>query len=104
MSEEMKMENIDLENLEGVAGGNDGLPSGNWAYGTVHGVVAYDSTACLTLRDAPGGNVMYTSAGKAMGWQNDDSIPVLPSSRNGDWIKAKYGTVVGWTNANYVWY
>ena len=98
------MNNINDDMLNGVTGGNDGLPSGSWVYGTVHGVVHYDSSSCLTLRNAPGGDVMYTDSGRPMGWQNGESAMVKPSSRNGDWIQAQWNGVLGWTNANYVWY
>ena len=81
------MKNINDEKLlNNVTGGNDGLPSGSWVYGTVHGVVHYDSSSCLTLRNAPGGDVMYTDSGRPMGWQNGESAMVKPSSRNDDWI------------------
>ena len=92
------------ENLEEVVGGNDGMPSGSWVYGTVHDVVHYDSSSCLTLRNAPDGDVMYTYSGKPMGWQNGESALVQPSSRTGKWIKANWNGNIGWTNANYVWY
>ena len=55
--------NINEEALNNVTGGNDELPSGSWVYGTVHGVVHYDSSSCLTLRNAPCGDVMYTDTG-----------------------------------------
>ena len=96
------IEKLNLEETENVAGGNDGM--GRWVYGTVHGVVHYDSTSCLTLRDAPGGNVQFDTSGTAYGWQNGQSIRVLPASRQGDWIKASMGDMVGWVNANYVYY
>ena len=99
MSENMK--NLNEENLESVAGGNDGMYC---VYGTVHDVVAYDSTACLTFRDAPNGNVMFDNSGTAYGWQNGQQILVYPDSRQGSWIKARMGDMIGWVNANYVWY
>ena len=98
------MNKINLNEAEMVNGGNDGMPSNKWVYGTVHGVVAYDSTACLALRNAPNGSVQYNSVGTAYGWQNGQSICVLPSSRKGDWIKARMGSLTGWVNANYVTY
>ena len=91
-------------NLENVAGGNDGTERLGFTYETVHDVVHYDSSSCLTLRDAPDGNVLYTDAGKPVGWQNGDSIHVQPSSRTGHWIKAVKGNFVGWVNTNFVWY
>ena len=103
-----EMEKMNVENLEEVTGGNDyGYGYGNnWVYGTVHGVVDYGpgTGSCLTLRDCPNGNVMYTNAGKPMGWQNGESILVCPGSRQGNWIQAKYGNTIGWSNANYIWY
>ena len=95
---------INSEELEQVTGGNDGMVSGGWVYGTVHGVVHYDASSCLTLRNVPDGDVMYTEAGKPMGWQNGDAALVQPSSRQGNWIRAQWNGVTGWTNANYVWY
>ena len=71
MSENMKVNEM---NLEEVTGGHDGSERYGYTYGTVHDVVMYDSTACLTLRDAPDGNVIFTDAGRAVGWQNGDSI------------------------------
>ena len=56
-----ELKKINNENLENIAGGNDGCPEG-WVYATVQGVVHYDSSSCLTLRDCPGGNVRYTPA------------------------------------------
>ena len=101
MSENMKINEM---NLEEVTGGHDGSERYGYTYGTVHDVVMYDSTACLTLRDAPDGNVIFTDAGRAVGWQNGDSIQVMPSSRTGNWIQAVKGGFYGWVNANYVWY
>ena len=98
-----EMKNINNGNLENVSGGNDGYGTG-WVYGTVHGVVHYDASSCLTLRDCPGGNVKYTDAGRPMGWQNGDCIAIRPSTRQGDWVMASWNGVLGWTNANYVYY
>ena len=98
------MNKINNEELDQVAGGNDGMGSNRWVYGTVHDVVHYDASSCLTLRNAPDGAVMYTNAGKPMGWQNGESALVLPSSRQGNWIQAQWNGIIGWTNANYVWY
>ena len=98
-------EKINLENLETVTGGNDGLPSNmQWLYGTVHGVVHYYATSCLTLRNAPDGEVVYTDAGKPVGWQNGDTIECQPGSKQGSWIRARKGQFSGWTNCNYVNY
>ena len=103
------MNKVNIEELGQAAGGNDGLGSGvggGWVNGTVHGVQVYDNdpSSCLTLRNAPNGEVLYNNAGKPLGWKNGDSIPVFPQSRQGNWIKAKKGNVTGWTNTNYVWY
>ena len=99
------LEKMNDQNLEQINGGNDGMGYyGSWVYGTVHDVIHYDASSCLTLRNCPNGDVMYTPAGQPMGWQNGDSILVLPSSRQGNWIQAQYGNTIGWTNANYVWY
>ena len=95
---------INKKDLESVVGGNDGMPSSGWVYGRVHDVVHYDASSCLTLRNVPNGDVMYTAAGKPMGWQNGDAALVQPSSRKGDWIRANWNGNIGWTNANYVWY
>ena len=103
MSENLnKVEN--LENLENVSGGCDGCGDGNWCYATVHGVVHYDSSSCLTLRDCPNGSVMYTNAGRPMGWQNGECALIQPASRSGNWVKANWNGCIGWTNANYLWY
>ena len=98
-----EMKKLDNENLENVTGGYDEWGT-DWVYGTVHGVVAYDASSCLTLRDSPNGGVRYTDAGTPMGWQNGESILVQPSSRWGDWIMAQWNGYLGWTNANYVYY
>ena len=98
-----EMNKMNSENLDNVAGGNSGN-GGDWVYGTVHGVVHYDSSSCLTLRNAPDGAVMFTNAGKPMGWQNGDSALVQPSSRQGNWVRAQWNGNYGWTNANYVNY
>ena len=103
MSENMNK--INEENLESVSGGcEDCGNSGNWIYATVHGVVHYDSSSCLTLRDCPNGNVMYTDAGRPMGWQNGDCALIQPSSRQGNWVRANWNGCIGWTNANYLYY
>ena len=98
------MNKINNEELVNVTGGNDGSERIGFTYGTVHDVVHYDASSCLTLRDAPDGNVLYTDAGKPVGWQNGDSIQVQPGSRTGHWIKAAKGNFVGWVNTNFVWY
>ena len=98
-----ELKNINNENLENIAGGNDGCPEG-WVYATVHSVVHYDSSSCLTLRDCPGGNVKYTNAGRPMGWQNGECALIQPCSRQGDWVMAQWNGVCGWTNANYLYY
>ena len=101
-----EMNKINNEELEKVTGGNDGMPSGggDWTWGTVHDVVHYDSSSCLTLRDAPDGNVMYYDSGKPIGWQNGDSASVLLGSEQGSWVRARKDGYYGWTNRNYVWY
>ena len=93
---------ISEKELENISGGQDLL--GGWIYGTAHDIVHYDSSSCLTLRNAPDGDVMYRADGKPMGWQNGESVLVLPSSRTGNWIRANYCGNFGWTNANYIWY
>ena len=45
-----------MNNLENVTGGNDGTERLGFTYGTVHDVVHYDASSCLTLRDTPEGN------------------------------------------------
>ena len=98
-------EKINPESLENAAGGcNDEGPGNQWVYGTVHGVVHYDASSCLTLRNAPDGAVVYTDAGKPVGWQNGDTIECQPGSRQGSWIRARKGQFTGWTNCNYVNY
>ena len=101
---ENKMEKINATDIENVSGGVNGCNYVSWVPGTVHDVVHYDASSCLTLRNIPGGDVMYTDAGRPMGWQNGDTVLVNPASRQGNWVQAKYGSVIGWTNANYVWY
>ena len=101
MSENIK---VDEMNLEEVTGGHDGSERYGYTNGTVHDVVMHDATACLTLRDAPNGYVIFTDAGRAVGWHNGDSIQVMPSSRTGSWIKAAKGRFRGWVDARYVWY
>ena len=93
---------LNEKNLEEVNGGNYG--GGGWTWGTVHGVVHYDESSCLTLRDYPNGNPQFYDNGRPVGWQNGDGIPVLPDSRQGDWIRSYKDGFDGWVNANYVWY
>ena len=95
---------IDDQKLENASGGNDGNSYNDWVSGTVHDVIYYDASSCLTLRNAPDGRVMYTSGGKPMGWQNGEQALVLPSSRTGDWIRANWNGNSGWVDARHVWY
>ena len=95
-----EMNKVNAEDLEQVTGGYSG--SGDWVYGVVHGVIHYDASSCLTLRNAPDGAVMYTDAGKPLGWQNGDVALIQPSSRQGNWVRAQINGVTGWTNINYV--
>ncbi len=80
------------------------MPSVGWVYGTVHDITQYDSYSCLPLRNAPGGDILYTYGGKPMGWQNGESALIQPSPRSGRWIRANWNGTDGWTDANYVWY
>lgn len=93
-------EEMNKKELDQVNGGNDGYY--NWTWGTVHDVVDYGpgSGSRLTLRDAPGGNILYD-----YGWQNGDGICVACGTETGDWIMAQAGNGQrGWVNRNYVWY
>ena len=99
------LKKVNDEILEDVSGGNGEYGyADTWMYGTVHDVVDYGPGSCLSLRNAPDGDVMYNADGTPMGWQNGESIYVSASSRIGNWMKAQYGSVIGWVNANYVWY
>ena len=98
-----EMNKINNEELDQVTGGGSGN-GGGWVYGTVFGVVHYDASSCLTLRNAPDGAVQYTNSGRPMGWQNGEAIPVRPASRQGSWIQASYNGTIGWVNAKFVNY
>ena len=99
MSELNKVENF--ENLESVAGGNDGYDRIHdlscFIQRTVCNVVHYDSTSCLTLRKSPNGEIIY-----GCGWQNGDSILVHGSYSEGNWLFAYQNGKFGYVNGNYV--
>ena len=99
----MTEKKINEQELGNITGGNDG-GAGAWIYATVYGVVHYDASSCLTLRNAPGGDVMYTEAGRPMGWQNGELAYICPSTRTGHWVQANWNGVSGWTDANYLSY
>ena len=99
MSELNKVDNF--ENLESVAGGNNGYDRIHdlscFIQRTVCNVVHYDSTSCLTLRKSPNGEIIY-----GCGWQNGDSILVHGSYREGNWLFAYQNGKFGYVNGNYV--
>ncbi len=93
---------IDDRQLENISGGAIQYP--NWIYGTVHDIVRYDDRSCLQLHKAPNEDCIYTNDGNPIGWQNGERILIDVKSRAGNWIKTKYQNIIGWVDANYVWY
>ena len=99
-------ENMNLEELQNVSGGNDGKNPvdpihnlANFSTRTVCNVVHYDATACLTLRKTPGGDQI-----PGVGWQNDDKILIHNTYTEGGWYFA-YDTksgLYGYVNPNNI--
>ena len=92
---------INEQELDNAAGGNSGT---DWVHElsyfivrTVHGVVHYDASSCLTMRKSPNGEVIY-----GYGWQNGDSILVHGQINEGGWLFAYQNGVYGYVNGNYV--
>lgn len=92
---------LNLDQLDQVAGGNDGTDwihdLKNFVYRTVINVVHYDDTACLTMRKSPAGAII-----QGVSWQNGDSIRVHKSYREDGWYLAYKGGIYGYVNPNNV--
>ena len=98
--------------METVAGGK-GTPMGNdpadkyhykknFVTRKVKGVVRYDASAELTLRDKPNGKVLY-----GYGWQNGETILInkYKSTWRGNWVfvySKKNGGAFGYVNKDYI--
>ena len=95
MTEKMNVEKMNVENLENVAGGNDGIPSGYW-----RDVRASVATGYLALRNYPS----YDERNEIAAIQNGEAFRVFTERRSGDYIWAYARGMEGWVNGNYVIY
>ena len=86
---------INVENLENVAGGNDGMRYGSW-----QDVRASVATGYLALRNYPS----YDERNEIAAIQNGEAFRVFTGRRNGDYIWAFARGMEGWVNENYVVY
>ena len=89
------------EELSKAAGGQGGYDHihdlSAFIQRTVCNVVQYDSTACLTLRRSPNGEIV-----PGYGWQNGDPILVHGSYTEDGWYFAYKNGTFGFVNPNYV--
>ena len=86
---------IKLENLENVSGGNDGMGNGYWC-----DVAASVSTGYLALRNYPS----YDERNEIAAIQNGEAFRVFTGKRSGDYIWAYARGLEGWVNENYIVY
>ena len=91
----MEENKINVENLENIAGGNDGMYRGSW-----RDVCASVATGYLALRNNPS----YDARNEIVAIQNGEALRVFTGRRNGDYIWAYAREFEGWVNENYVVY
>ncbi len=98
--------NLNLEELDEVAGGGTYGPGAthdelhnleNFRNFTVCNVVRYDSSACLTMRYTPGGQII-----PEVGWQNGDRILVHKGTVRDSWVFAYKKGKYGYVNKKYI--
>ncbi len=89
------MNKINAQELEQVAGGNDGSTQASWQWVTVTGTKHY-----LAIRNA----AAYDSSNEIGKLYNGTKIQIRPDVRNGAyvWAYASNLNLEGWVNANYV--
>jgi len=93
-----KISEMDLEKATGGQGGYDSLHDLScFVQKTVCNVVNYDSTACLTLRRSPNGEIIPN-----IGWQNGEPILVHGSYTENGWFLAYKNGMFGYVNPNFV--
>jgi len=99
-------EKMNLEQLNEVAGGNDGMNRNdsihnlaNFELRTVCNVIHYDASACLTLRRSPNGEQIPN-----VGWQNGERILIHRSYREDGWFFAfdRKSGLYGYVNPNNI--
>ena len=86
---------INEQELEQVAGGNDGSSPGKWKWVTVTGTKHY-----LAIRNA----AAYDEKNEIGKIYNGTQIQIRPDVRNGAFVWAHASNIdkEGWVNANYV--
>ena len=101
MEEKTLKEKMNAEDLQNVAGGQDGY---DWIHDlscfihrTVCNVIHYDDSACLTLRKTPDGVIIPN-----VGWQNGEHILVHGSYSEEGWLFAYKNGFFGFVNPNNV--
>ena len=92
MSEKDK---LNVEALDGVAGGNDGMVG--WKSAVVTGSTC-KAPHYLALRKTPD----YDDANEIAKLYYGDTLIVDPNNRYGSYIKARAKGLIGWVNANYI--
>ncbi len=93
--EKKELNENELEEVAGGAGYDYIHDLKNFVWKTVCNVIHYDDTACLTLREEPGGTIIY-----GIGWQNGDAIRVHREYRSQGWYFAYKNGVYGYVNPN----
>ena len=98
---ENKMRELNMEEMETVAGGaadSDAIHDlSRFIQRTVCNVIHYDDTACLTLRRTPNGAII-----PGVGWQNGEPILVHGQYREDGWFFAYKNGRYGYVNPNNV--
>ena len=92
---------LDLAELESVSGGGgyDRIHDLSlFERRTVCNVVHYDSSAHLTMRRSPGGEVI-----PGIGWTNGESIMIHSSYSVDGWLFAFESGQFGYVSSNYVY-
>ena len=87
------MQKLNPDELEQVAGGNDGLDQAKWKWVTVTGTKNY-----LAIRSIPEYDY-YNEIGK---FKNGDRIQIRPDITSGVYVYASGNKLQGWVNGKYV--
>ena len=97
----MPFTKLSEQELEKAAGGQGAVDRTHdlscFIQRTVCNVVHYDSTACLTLRRSPNGEIIPN-----VGWQNGEPILVHGSYSEDGWYFAYKNGLFGFVNPNFV--
>ena len=90
-----EMDKLNVEALDGVAGGNDGMET--WRTAEVTGSTC-KAPHYLALRSAPS----YNDANEIAKLYYGNTLKVQRSVRSGAYIYASAKGLTGWVNANYI--